>query len=134
MPIPVYGSMSRPADPIEGAAELALNVLPWNYLSSIRITFSTDEFTSVCPTTGQPDFSSIEVVYIPNSFYLESKSIKLWLWSFREHGAHVETLAEILKEDIKRALIDAEYVCVTVTQAARGGIKITAQSEYSSES
>lgn len=125
--IPIHGSMTRPGDVQAGVAELKTNALDCTNLGGTpKITFSTDEFTSVCPTTGQPDFSRIEVTYIPSTKYLESKAIKFWLWSFRDHGAHAERLAVLIGDHIVEA-IDPQAVRVKVTQMPRGGITIVAE-------
>ncbi len=120
--IPIHGSMSRPLNPNEGLEELIMNKIEWKY-GDLLVEVSTEEFTSVCPTTGQPDFNTITIVYKPKQYYLESKSIKFYLWSFREYGAHCEKLSMIIAEDIKKA-IDAKYIQVIVNQFPRGGLKI----------
>lgn len=127
--IPIHGSMSRPSSPEEGLEEMSLNKVKWSG-GNITISIVTDEFTSVCPTTGQPDFNTIQISYKPTAYYLESKTIKFYLWSFRDHGAHCETLAKKIAEDMKQA-INAEWVEVVVNQFPRGGLKII--SKYKTE-
>lgn len=92
------------------------------------ITFTTDEFTSHCPVTRQPDFSSVTIEYIPGSLCVESKSLKLYLWSFRDETAFCEALAAQIAKDIKEAC-KPKYCKVTVAQKARGGIALTAVAE-----
>ncbi len=126
--IPIHGSMTRPANPQEGFAEMKNGRLPWGKCG-LTVTVSTDEFTSSCPTTGQPDFNQITIEYTPDEFYLESKTIKFYLWSFREHGAHCETLADTICQDILNA-INPKFVRVTVNQSPRGGLRIVSKSEW----
>jgi len=83
------------------------------------------EFTSLCPVTAQPDFSTVTIVYVPDQLCIESKSLKLFLWQFREQGSFCETIAATLA----RAVMDAiacHFVTVEVDQAPRGGIRIRA--------
>lgn len=93
-----------------------------------EIVFKTDEFTSHCPVTQQPDFSEVTIEYVPNELCIESKSLKLYLWSFREETAFCESLAVQIAQDIKKAC-SPKYCKVTVAQKARGGISLTASAE-----
>jgi len=90
------------------------------------VTFESDELTSLCPLTGQPDFNSIEIRYAPDQQCIESKSLKLYLWSFRDEGAFVETLASTVAGDVYDATA-AHWVEVTIRQHVRGGIVTTAR-------
>ena len=93
-----------------------------------RVRFTSDELTSLCPLTGQPDFNTIEIDYEPNDKCIESKSLKLYLWSFRDKKAFVEQLAA----EIAQAVHDAarpSRVRVTITQHVRGGIVTEATAE-----
>jgi 7-cyano-7-deazaguanine reductase len=93
-----------------------------------RVRFTSDELTSVCPITGQPDFSSVEIDYAPNLRCIESKSLKLYLWSFRDQPAFCEQLAADIAAEVQRAA-DPLHVRVTVTQHTRGGIITEATAE-----
>jgi 7-cyano-7-deazaguanine reductase len=95
------------------------------------VTLESDELTSVCPVTGQPDFASVCIGYRPNGRCLESKSLKLYLWSFREEPLFGEGLAARIAEDVAQAT-EATRVEVTLRQAVRGGISITARAEIGS--
>ncbi len=86
-----------------------------------RVRFSTDEVSSLCPVTGQPDISSVVIEYEPNGLCIESKSLKLFLWSFRDRALFVESLAGEIASEIRRAA-SPRTVRVVVTQHARGGI------------
>jgi 7-cyano-7-deazaguanine reductase len=93
------------------------------HVTEVRLT--TDELTSVCPITGQPDISSVEIVYVPGEWCVESKSLKLYLWGFRDRPVFAEALAaEIAGEILETA--KAREVTVTLTQRPRGGITISA--------
>ena len=117
--------MSRPENPEEGLQELINGRLTWKG-GELKITLATDEFTSLCPTTGQPDFSSIEIIYEPNEFYLESKTVKFYLWSFRDQGAHCESLADKVCNDVVAAIAPRSCI-VRVSQEPRGGIAIVSE-------
>ena len=123
--IPIHGSMTRPGDPKTALKEVKQGRQNWTG-GQLAVSISTEEFTSVCPTTGQPDFNTIQITYQPKKYYLESKTIKYYLWAYREHGAHCETLAKSIAEDLHSA-IDPEYVEVIVNQFPRGGLKIVSR-------
>jgi 7-cyano-7-deazaguanine reductase len=92
------------------------------------VTFDSDEVQSICPVTNQPDISSVSIEYEPADFCIESKSLKLYLWGFRDRAVFAEALAaEIAGEVMSTA--KPRRVCVTLTQHPRGGITITAVSE-----
>ena len=91
------------------------------------VELESDELVAVCPITGQPDMYVAEIEYEPDRLCLESKSLKLYLASFRNEGVFCEALAVRIRDDVAQALaLDAEQVTVTLTQKARGGITITA--------
>jgi 7-cyano-7-deazaguanine reductase len=92
------------------------------------VTLESDEVTSVCPVTGQPDFSSVSIGYQPRGRCLESKSLKLYLWSFRSEPIFGEGLADRIARDVAEAT-GAARVEVTLRQNVRGGISITARAE-----
>ena len=93
------------------------------HVSTVR--FSTDEVMSLCPVTGQPDISSLVLEYRPDRLCIESKSLKLYLWSFRDRKAFCEALAAEIAGEVVRAA-DPHDVTVTLTQQPRGGIVIEA--------
>lgn len=95
-----------------------------------RVRFTTDELASVCPVTEQPDLSHVVIEYTPDEFCIESKSLKLYLWSFRDRPVFAEALAaEIAGEVMLTA--QPHRVTVTITQRPRGGIEVQALSELS---
>ena len=87
------------------------------------VKFNCPEFTSLCPITNQPDFATIYISYIPNVKMVESKSLKLYLFSFRNHGGfHEDCVARIMKD--LRTLMDPRYIEVYGKFTPRGGISI----------
>ena len=87
------------------------------------VRFNCPEFTSLCPITGQPDFAEIRISYIPDVRMVESKSLKLYLFSFRNHGAFHEDCVNIIMKDLI-ALTEPKYIEVTGLFTPRGGISI----------
>ena len=87
------------------------------------VTFDAYEFTSLCPKTGQPDLAKIIISYIPRERMVESKSLKLYLFSFRNHGDFHEDCVNIIKNDLVK-LMDPKYLEVRGIFAPRGGIAI----------
>ena len=87
------------------------------------VTFDCPEFTSLCPITGQPDYATIRVDYIPGVKMVESKSLKLYLFSFRNHGAFHEDCVNIIMKDLIE-LMSPKYIEVTGIFTPRGGISI----------
>ena len=93
------------------------------------VTFNCPEFTSLCPKTGQPDFASITINYIPDGFLVESKSLKLYLFSFRNHGDFHEDCVNIIMKDLVR-LLEPKYLEVEGIFTPRGGISIYPFANY----
>lgn len=87
------------------------------------VTFTCPEFTSLCPVTGQPDFAAITIQYIPGQRMVESKSLKLYLFSFRDRGDFHEDCVNVIMKDLCRAM-DPKYIEVLGRFAPRGGIAI----------
>lgn len=93
------------------------------------VTFDCPEFTSLCPMTGQPDFAKIIINYIPDEKMVESKSLKLYLFSFRNHGDFHEDCVNIIMKDLVR-LLDPKYLEVIGLFMPRGGISIYPFASY----
>ena len=87
------------------------------------VTFRCPEFTTLCPITGQPDFATMYINYIPNERMVESKSLKLYLFSFRNHGDFHEDVTNIIMKDLI-ALMNPKYIEVRGMFYPRGGISI----------
>ncbi len=91
-----------------------------------EVELESDELTAVCPITGQADFYVAQITYLPEKLCLESKSLKLYLASFRSEGVFAEALAVRIRDDVAAALeLDRSAVTVTLEQKSRGGITIT---------
>ena len=87
------------------------------------VKFNCPEFTSLCPITGQPDFATIYISYIPDELMVESKSLKLYLFSFRNHGDfHEDCVNKIMKDLV--SLMNPRYIEVWGKFTPRGGISI----------
>ena len=93
------------------------------------VRFNCPEFTSLCPITGQPDFAEIRISYIPDVKMVESKSLKLYLFSFRNHGDFHEDCVNIIMKDLIR-LMEPKYIEVTGLFTPRGGISIYPYANY----
>jgi 7-cyano-7-deazaguanine reductase len=96
------------------------------HVTSVR--FTTDELASVCPVTGQPDLSHVVIEYRPRARCVESKSLKLYLWSFRDRPVFAEALAAEIAGEIM-GTADPASVRVALTQRPRGGIEVQAIAE-----
>lgn len=94
-----------------------------------RVTLETNEFTCLCPMTGQPDFATIRVNYVPDEKVVESKSFKLYLWSYRNEGAFHEHVVNTILDDLVESL-NPHYIQVTGIFNIRGGIGITVEVEH----
>lgn len=87
------------------------------------VTFTAPEFTTLCPKTGQPDFATLTIRYIPNKKLVESKSLKLYLFGFRNHGDFHEDVINVIYADLVK-LLAPKYMEVYGKFTARGGISI----------
>ena len=87
------------------------------------VTFTAPEFTTLCPKTGQPDFATLTIRYIPGKKLVESKSLKLYLFGFRNHGDFHEDVSNVIYNDLGQRL-KPKYMEVYGKFAARGGISI----------
>ena len=93
------------------------------------VRFNCPEFTTLCPITGQPDFAEIRISYVPDEKMVESKSLKLYLFSFRSNGDfHEDCVNTIMKDLVK--LMDPKYIEVTGFFTPRGGISIYPYANY----
>ena len=93
------------------------------------VQFNCPEFTSLCPITGQPDFAEIKIMYIPEKRMVESKSLKLYLFSFRNNGDFHEDCVNIIMKDLVK-LMDPKYIEVIGLFTPRGGISIYPYANY----
>ncbi|HEY3296593.1 MAG TPA: preQ(1) synthase [bacterium] len=115
------GSKARPSRRLE--------VFPNHAPGEITVNLHCTEFTCVCPMTGQPDFAEIEISYLPDQFVVESKSMKLYLETYRETGVFHEHLAVDIGKDFVK-YVKPVSLDVTVHFNVRGGIAISATWHY----
>jgi len=99
---------------------------------ALTVTLHCTEFTCRCPVTGQPDWAQIDIEYVPDQSIVESKSVKLYLETFREEGIFHEHLAQVILDDFVAAL-SPQSCTVTVRFNVRGGIAISAAASYRRE-
>lgn len=114
------GAGAIPASPDEAVLERVAN---GQSDTSFVARFSCPEFTSICPVTGQPDFGHLVIDYVPGNWILESKSLKLFLHSFRNHGAFHEDCTVTIGRRIA-ALIEPRWIRIGGYWYPRGGIPI----------
>ena len=93
------------------------------------INFEIPEFSCLCPKTGQPDFAILEIDYIPDNLCVELKSLKLYIWSFRDHGAFHEAVTNKILNDLV-ATISPRYMNIVAEFNVRGGIYTTVTVEH----
>jgi len=122
--LPVTGPLPRPQNPREAREVLKAEAFPAPNVQLVTMTGT--EFTSICPKTGQPDFGTVTIAYEPAKVCIESKSLKYYLWSYRDEGAFCESLAAQIADDVVYA-IKPKSVAVRVTQNVRGGIALVAE-------
>jgi len=96
---------------------------------SFEIRFETEEFTCLCPMTGQPDFAHITITYIPDQLCVESKSLKLYLWSFRNEGAFHEAVTNQILDDLVKAT-SPQWMRIEGDFLIRGGIRTVVAAEH----
>jgi len=94
-----------------------------------RVHLECAEFTTLCPVTGQPDFATLLIDYIPATKMVESKSLKLYLFGFRNHGNFHEDCVNIIMHDLIR-LLEPKYIEITGFFTPRGGIRIVPYCNY----
>lgn len=94
-----------------------------------EVSFETPEFTCLCPMTGQPDFATIRIRYTPDARCVELKSLKLYLWSYRNEGAFHEAVTNRILDDLVEA-IDPKWMLVEGDFLVRGGIHTVVKAEH----
>ena len=94
---------------------------------TIRIT--VPEFTCLCPRTGQPDFATLRLEYVPDRLCVELKSLKLYVWSFREQGVFHEAVTNRMLDDLA-SLLDPRFMRLSAEFNVRGGIYTTVVAEH----
>jgi 7-cyano-7-deazaguanine reductase len=120
------GTEYKYAEPTKDTLETFINKHQTNdYL----VDFKCPEFTSLCPKTGQPDFATIHISYVPNVNMVESKSLKLYLFSYRNHGDFHEDCTNKIMKDLV-SVMEPKWIRVVGDFTPRGGISIAAVAEY----
>jgi 7-cyano-7-deazaguanine reductase len=114
-----------PASPSEARLETFPNPAKRDY----HIRFETADFTSLCPVTGQMDFATINIEYVPNELCIESKSLKFYLASYRNERAFNEAVTNRILDDFVRACRPREAI-ITAEFSARGGIALTVRAAF----
>jgi 7-cyano-7-deazaguanine reductase len=109
-----------PTNPDEAVLEAIPNLSPEN---DYVVNLDCQEFTCACPKTGQPDFAQIDITYIPGKHLVESKALKLYLFSYRNHGIFHEFVTNKIAKDLVKA-IKPKYIKVVGNFSPRGGIAI----------
>jgi 7-cyano-7-deazaguanine reductase len=129
--------MTRKSD-LDGLTLLGREVKPSKKLETFPnhhperdyiVTLRTEEFTCVCPATGQPDFAQLTIQYIPDERIVESKSLKLYLQSYRNEGVFHEHVTNVMLDDLVAALAP-RWCKITADFRVRGGISISVAAEY----
>lgn len=100
-----------------------LEAVPSPAAQDYWVKFNCPEFTSLCPKTGQPDYATITISYVPDKLIVESKSLKLYLFGFRNHGAFHEDVVNIIRDDLVK-LLKPRYIEVWGKFLPRGGLSI----------
>ncbi|WP_034681952.1 preQ(1) synthase [Caldalkalibacillus mannanilyticus] len=110
-----------------------LETIPYEYVGKdLEVTIPTNEFTSVCPWSGLPDFAEIKMTYIPNETLVEMKSLKYYLTSYRNVGIYQEHATQKILDDLV-ALCDPKMMRIEAIWNARGGLGTTVIAEYTKE-
>jgi 7-cyano-7-deazaguanine reductase len=110
---------NRPVDEVD--------LIPWTG-GEIAVRLDCAEFTALCPVTGHPDFATLEIDYVPDRHLVETKSLKLYLWRYRERRAFDEELVDEITADLHRQ-IRPRWLRVTGRFHPRGGIAVTVRAE-----
>ncbi len=107
-----------------------LETFPNNFKhSGYSVTLKTEEFTSLCPKTGQPDFATITIQYVPNEVCVETKSLKLYLFAYRNQGTFMETITNQIMSDFIEVSNPRE-IEVTGQFKIRGGVELTVRATW----
>jgi 7-cyano-7-deazaguanine reductase len=113
----------------QSPSEARLETFPNPSRSRYTINYETDDFTSLCPVTGQADFARIAIEYVPDAVCVESKSLKFYLASYRSERAFNEAITNRILHDFVKACAPHEAI-VTAEFSARGGIALTVRAKY----
>jgi 7-cyano-7-deazaguanine reductase len=125
-----FVSRVNPEQPMPTRPSVSLETFP-NPQSArdYRVHMEIPEFTCLCPKTGQPDFATLLLDYVPDKLCVELKSLKLYIWSFRDRGAFHEAVTNEIVDDLARALAP-RYLRLEARFFVRGGIYTTVVAEH----
>lgn len=98
----------------------------WDAPNISEVKFITDEVTALCPVTMQPDIYTVEIIYEPDAYCVESKTLKLYLTKFRNEGIFGEAITSVIADDLFKA-IKPKKMTIRTTQQIRGGLKMTSE-------
>jgi 7-cyano-7-deazaguanine reductase len=124
--VPVERSRRKVDGSFRDILETFENVYPQR---DTTIEIVCPEFTSMCPKTGQPDFGTLSIAYVPDAKCVELKSLKLYLQQYRNEGVFYETLTNRILDDLAAA-IEPRRLTLTAAFSARGGITMTVTAEF----
>lgn len=114
----------------DASPQKKLEVFPNHHADrEYSISLTTEEFTTLGPVNRQPDFATLTIEYIPGKFIVESKSLKLYLQTFRDTETFYEHVVNVILDDLV-AVLKPKYCSVTAAYAVRGGIAMTVETEY----
>ena len=116
----------HPASPAEATLDYVANPQKG---ALYLVRFAAPEFTSLCPVTGQPDFANLELVYVPDRKCVELKSLKLYIWSFRNVGTYHEAVTNRIVDELVR-LLSPRFLRLTARFYVRGGIHTVVTVEH----
>ena len=133
---PIYqnlGQLGQQTAQPQSPEEAQLERVPNPHAGTLYLTrFVAPEFTSLCPVTGQPDFAHLVIDYAPGEWLVESKSLKLYLWSYRDEGAFHEAITNKILDDLVAAT-DPRHMTVEGDFYVRGGITTVVVASHSKE-
>lgn len=129
LPADPYADLTLLGREVKGPVRRLETVPNQHAQRNYTVTLVCPEFTCLCPITGQPDFATITIDYIPDQRIVESKSLKLYLWSYRDEGAFHEDVTNRILDDLVTAM-QPRWCAVTGAFNVRGGITITVHAEY----
>lgn|SRR5574343_141201 len=115
----------------DGPSKDILETFPNKYPNrGYSVNFTFPEFTSLCPKTGQPDFATIKIQYVPDKLCIETKSLKLYFFAFRNHGSFMETITNKILEDLVN-ICNPQSMQVIGSFNPRGGVVLDVTAQYS---
>ncbi|MFA6455812.1 MAG: preQ(1) synthase [Bacteroidota bacterium] len=114
----------------DAAPQKKLEVFPNHHADrNYTVTLTTEEFTTLGPVNRQPDFATLQIEYVPDKLIIESKSLKLYLQSFRNEETFYEHVVNVILDDLV-AVLKPRRCTVTAAYAVRGGIAMTVETEF----